>query len=135
MVCADGNVWLCFPKLFCWLADHMENVTIHGFISNQCPICIVPTDKLGDYAENGYAVRLYQNYAAAYARSDVAGLNAQGVKNMKNALWSLPNLCLPDLFRADILHNILLGILDHLMQWIQGNFHNILSEARLIECY
>ena len=133
MVCADGNVWLCFPKLFRWLVDYMENVTIHDNMSNWCPICTVPMDKFRNYTENGYAVCLCQNYAAAYARSD--GLNAKGVKNMKNALWSLPNLYPPDLFRTDILHNILLGILDHIMQWIQGNFYNILSVARLIECY
>ncbi|KAF8430917.1 hypothetical protein BGX38DRAFT_1077355, partial [Terfezia claveryi] len=42
MVCADGNIRLCFPKLFCWLADHMENATIHGIASNHCPTCITP---------------------------------------------------------------------------------------------
>ncbi|KAF8437828.1 hypothetical protein BGX38DRAFT_1072325, partial [Terfezia claveryi] len=39
MVCTDGNIRLCFPKLFCWLADHMENATIYGIASNRCPTC------------------------------------------------------------------------------------------------
>src|SRR5438105_4102946 len=30
MVSADGNVRLCFPNLLCWIADHMENATIHA---------------------------------------------------------------------------------------------------------
>ncbi|KAF8420154.1 hypothetical protein BGX38DRAFT_1075254, partial [Terfezia claveryi] len=39
MVCTDGNIRLYFPKLFCWLVDHMENATIHGIASNRCPTC------------------------------------------------------------------------------------------------
>ena len=84
-------------------------------MSNRCPICTVPIDQLGEYTQNGYEVHSCQNYATAYAQSDVVGLNAQGMKNMKNALWSLSNLCPPDLFYANILHNIPLRILDHLM--------------------
>ena len=39
MVCADGNIQLCFPTVFCWLVDHMENATIHCWSSNHCPVC------------------------------------------------------------------------------------------------
>jgi len=46
----DGNVRLCFPNLFCWLADHMENATLHGIASNRCPSCIIPTEKLGEHS-------------------------------------------------------------------------------------
>ena len=120
MVCADGKVRLCFPKLFCWLADHPENATLHGVANNRCPICTSPTDKLGDYSETVYPNRSHTEYAQAYKNSDAASLNADGIKNINNALWSMPNLQPPDLVRADILHNILLGVLDHLMDWIQG---------------
>jgi len=53
MVCADGNVRLCFPKLFCWLADHMENAILYGIASNHCPACITLTEKLGEHVETG----------------------------------------------------------------------------------
>ncbi|KAF8414988.1 hypothetical protein EV426DRAFT_506761, partial [Tirmania nivea] len=39
MVCCDENIHRCVPKLSAWLADHMENATIHGIASNHCPIC------------------------------------------------------------------------------------------------
>ena len=55
-----------------------------------------------------------------YRKSDVISLKAHGVKNLENALWSVPNMNPPDLVRADILHNILLGVLVHMMDWIQG---------------
>ena len=82
MACADGNVLLCYTKLFCWLPDHMEHGTIHGIASNQCPICTTPTEKLGVYMASTYPTRSDTNYAVAYGESDVMGLNLYGVKNI-----------------------------------------------------
>jgi len=62
----------------------------------------------------------HANYDAAYRKSDVVGLKAHRVKNLENALWSVPNVNPPDLVQADILHNILLRVLVHMMDWIQG---------------
>jgi len=42
------------------------------------------------------------------------------VKPIQNALWSLPAVRPPTIVRADILHNIHLGVLKNLMEWIQG---------------
>jgi len=86
MVCANGNVRLCFPKLFCWMADHMENATIHAIATNRCPACTTPTKKLGEYSDTGYPSRCHTAYATAYDKSDAGSLTAHGVKNIKNAL-------------------------------------------------
>ena len=120
MVCAEGNVRPCFPKVFCWLADHMENATIHCMSSNRCPVCTIPTEELGEYLVTGYPIRSHEDYANAYRQSDAVGLNAHGIKNVHNALWLIPGLNPLDLVRADILHNILLEMLDLLIRWIQG---------------
>ena len=98
----------------------MENAMIHCMSSNRCPVGTTPTEKLGGYLVTGYPIRSHEDYARAYRQSDAAALNANGIKNVNNALWSIPGLNPPDLVRADILHNILLGMLDHLMSWIQG---------------
>jgi len=45
--CADRKVQRCFPILSAWVADHMENVTLHGLKSNPCPTCEVPAGELG----------------------------------------------------------------------------------------
>jgi len=92
MICANGNVHLCFPKLFCWLTDHMENATIHAVASNCCFVCIVPVEKLGKYSETDYPRHSHANYITAYWESDTLSLNEQGVKNINNPLWSLPEL-------------------------------------------
>ena len=36
---ADGKVRRSFAVLFAWIADHMENVALHGVKSNSCPKC------------------------------------------------------------------------------------------------
>jgi len=86
MVCADGNVRLCFPKLFCWIANHMENATIHSIASNRSLTCIIPTEKLGEYLETPFPTRSHADYDAACRKSDVVSLKAHGVKNLENAL-------------------------------------------------
>jgi len=47
---ADGKVRLCFPILSAWIADHMENVALHGLKTNAYPKCEVPTNELGTNA-------------------------------------------------------------------------------------
>src|SRR5205807_503462 len=42
------------------------------------------------------------------------------VKPIENALWSLPRIQPPTIVRADILHNVFLGVQKNLMEWIQG---------------
>ena len=96
----------------------MKNATIHCWSSNRCPVDTTSTENLGEYIETGYPIRWQEDYVVAYRQSDTATLNTQGVKNVNNALWSIPGLNPPELFQADILQNILLGILDHLMNWI-----------------
>ena len=118
MVCADGNVRLCFLKLFCWLADHMEHATIHCMSSNRCPVCTIPTEKVGEYLVTGCSIRSHEDYPRAYRQSEAAGFNAYGIKNVNNELCSIPRLNPPDLAWADILHKILLEMLDHLISWI-----------------
>jgi len=113
-------VRLCFPKLFCWLADHMENAKLHGIAINCYHSCKIPTEKLGKHSETGYPTRSHQDYIATYKESDETSLHASGVKNIQNALWSIPSLNPPELVRAHILHNILLGVFEHLIDWIQG---------------
>jgi len=47
-------------------------------------------------------------------------LQSKGVKPFPNALGSLKGIRPLLIIRGDILHNILLGILKHLMEWTEG---------------
>jgi len=59
--CADGKIRRCFPIISGWIADHMENVTLHGIKSNACPKCEVPPEELGSRAGHQRA-RDYARY-------------------------------------------------------------------------
>jgi len=59
--CTEGNVPRCFPLLSAWVADHMENMSLHGLKSNTCPTCPVPVRELGPNIKN-YRARDYARY-------------------------------------------------------------------------
>jgi hypothetical protein len=46
------------------------------------------------------------------------------VKTLFNAFWGMPRVNPYDLNKPDILHNIYLGMLKHMMEWVQGFLKN-----------
>jgi len=50
--CADKKGRIRFPILSVWVADHMDNVTLHGLKSNASPICEVYGRELGTTSKN-----------------------------------------------------------------------------------
>jgi len=48
--CADGKIRRFFPIMSAWIADHMENITLHWIKSNTCPKCEVAPEELGSRA-------------------------------------------------------------------------------------
>ena len=59
MDCAESKVRRCFPILSGWIADHIENATLHGIKTNACPTCEIPLPELGTGANHHQA----KNYA------------------------------------------------------------------------
>ena len=59
--CADGKIWRCFPIMSVWIADHIENVTLHGIKFNACPKWEVPAEELGSRAGH-HRARDYARY-------------------------------------------------------------------------
>ena len=70
MVCAEEKVWRCIPIFSSWLADHMENVNIHGIKTNQCPICVVSPSQLGILLKLPYNHRFNADYERLYQVGD-----------------------------------------------------------------
>ena len=116
--CADEVIRSCYFRVAAWLADHMENSTIHSTYSTRCPICECPVHMLGESAL--HPLRNHHQYAEWVQKSDKASLHKYGVKFINNALWTLRAVTSIELIRSDILHTILLGNLEHLMNWIIG---------------
>jgi Plavaka transposase len=125
--CADGKIRKCFPILSCWIADHMENVLLHGIKSNACPKCEVPQEQLGSASR--HRDRDYTRYERTQGeilsgrsnqthRGDT--LETLGIKIGQNVFHGLPRVSAPDLHKPDLLHTVYLGLFKHLMDWIQG---------------
>ena len=129
--CADGKIRRCFPILSAWVADHMENVALHGIKSNACPKCEVPPDALGTDAEQTYPTRDYAIYEHLEQEnqhrstdSGVGDIDAMfdtlAIKMGQNVFHGLQRVSAPDLHKPDLLHTIYLGLFKHMMDWIQG---------------
>ncbi|KAF8428018.1 hypothetical protein BGX38DRAFT_1105827 [Terfezia claveryi] len=71
VACADEKVRNCVPILLCWLANHMENVTIHGIKTNRCPICITTKSQLGMLSKTPYRTHNYLDYERLFQAGDV----------------------------------------------------------------
>jgi len=81
--CADGKVRRCFPILAAWIADHMENVALHGIKSNICPRCEVPAVELGTnmkvYPVRDYAIYHHYDYENWIRETDHADITPESL--------------------------------------------------------
>jgi len=118
ITCGDEVVRRCYFRVAGWLADHMKNSAIHGIYTTRCTICESPQDRLGDLQK--YPLRDAQQYWEWVDKSDTESLHRRGVKCITNALRTLRDVILRELVQSYILHTILLGNLQHLLDWIKG---------------
>ena len=133
----------CIPIVSTLLADHMENVSIHGTKTNGCHVCVVAPSQLGiipkpayDVRDHAHCQRLFQAVDIdRYVRCEARLCNVRthsgyllmcrrlgtvGVKPIANAQWTLQGISPPLIVRVDILHNILLGVMKHVREWTEG---------------
>jgi hypothetical protein len=132
--CSDGQVRRCWPILSSWLADHMEYANLMGVKYNSCPKCFLPTQKLGSLVDpdelDEYRRRAtvfepqYKSYCnqpdADRRRELEEWFTAHSVRPAPCVLWNFPYSDAYDLHRPDILHNVYLGMYQHIMSWING---------------
>ena len=71
MICRDGKLRRCIPMLSTWLADHMENVNIHGIKTNRCPVCIASPQQLGILQKNPLPYHNHADYEKLYQARDM----------------------------------------------------------------
>jgi len=124
--CAHGKVRSCFPILAMWIADHMENVALHGIKSNVCPRWEVPAVELGTnmkvYPVRDYAIYHHYDYENSIGETNQADMMPErlGIRLGQNVFYRLNQVWLPDLNKPDMLHTVYLELFKHMMDWIQG---------------
>ena len=142
MECADLQQRQCYPILAAWLTDHMEYIDIFCIKKDCCPVCEVSSKQLGMslaelQADNLRPLRRrdYQRYirlqqtilddstSAQRREVSIHNLEDRGIRGPKwilNVLSELPYVHPNLLHTPDLLHGVYLGLLDHLMTWIEG---------------
>jgi len=118
---ADGKVRGCFPILSAWIADHRENIGLHGIKSNACPQCEVLPGELGTHA-NSHRARDYTTYKCCDRESDDSStmFENRGIHLEKKVFHGLHSVSAPRLHKPDLLHTVYLALFKHLMDWIAG---------------
>jgi len=138
--CSDGKMRLCWPILASWLVDHMEHANLMPVKYNACPKCQTLKDELGSLIhppdleshgrKSGVFHQKYRQYQNSKTASDrqakkmtVDRLESVSARPVPCMFWDLAHVEANDLHRPDILHNIYIRMLDHLMTWIEGFLH------------
>ena len=129
MLCSDGKVWLIFPILSAYLADHPEQCFIAYCKENRCPKCLVPQLKqenpafqsqLRDVKET---LKILQ--AASLSMDNTDQFGAHGLQPVDPFWRSFPNCNIFSTFTPNLLHQLHKGVFsDHILKWMGPQSHS-----------
>ena len=121
----SGNgVWRqCHPVFANFIGDYPEQVLVTCTYSGQCPKCQVPTDWLGEHetfpsCEQATVIDVYHLADGNICTFHHVCCKA-GLKPIFHPFWE--RLPLADIFLSitpDILHQLLQGMVKHVVQWL-----------------
>ena len=127
MMSADGTWCRCHPIFAIFIGDYPEQTLVTCTYSGRCPKCTVPADELGEY--KSYAPHDLNQSLDTYqlADEDIRRFNALcrqfGLKPVHQPFWE--HLLLANVYVSitpDVLHQILQGVLKHLIMWLASAF-------------
>jgi hypothetical protein len=122
----DGNgVQRCIhPILAVFIGDYPEQVLVTGTKTGQCPKCNIDPKKLG-CIDTPYTMRDLQATCEALQQVDMDAATYQtacknaGIKPIYRPFWEpLPFINIYQAITPDILHQLLQGVLRHLLSWL-----------------
>jgi hypothetical protein len=137
MMSGDGIWCRCHPILAAFIGDYPKQVLVSCMYSRCCPKCNVHPDSLGDYSR--FPPRDYDEALETFhlADGDVhvfhSACHQAGLKPVFHPFWEA--LPLTDIFVSitpDILHQMLQGVMKHLIAWVTslGVFEPVPIDAR-----
>ena len=123
MMSGDGVWRRCHPILAAYIGDYPEQVLVTCTYSGRCPKCTVPMDQLSDFTS--FPLRDCERASDVYELADGdatlfhAACRAAGLKPIYHPFWEL--LPLSNIFLSitpDILHQLLQGVMKHILAWV-----------------
>ena len=131
----DGIWRRCYPILAAFVGDYPEQALVTCTYNGRCPKCMCPSDKLGDYTR--FPSRSYDDATDTYLLADGdilkfhAACRQAGLKPVFHPFWeSLPLSNIFVSITPDILHQLLQGVMKHLIAWLTSAFGPSEIDAR-----
>jgi hypothetical protein len=128
MVCADGQMWQCYPVICAWTADYFENIDLHSIKQRHCHVCEEPKSSFGEGNSLSSQLRDTQLYFPTMIlttqgdeterREARLYLDAQAVGTSEGDFRNIKCISLMTIPVPDVLHTVYLGMLKHLMGWV-----------------
>ena len=135
MMSGDGVWRRCHPVFAIFIGDYPEQALVTCTYNGRCSKCTVAPGQLGEY--QSFPPRIQSKVLDIYLLSD-GGLHAfhvacgeAGMKPIFHPFWE--RLPLTDIFLSitpDILHQLLQGMVKHLVSWLVRTFGAAAIDAR-----
>lgn len=119
--CADGFRRLSHPIVCGWMGDHPEKMNLLGLKTNLCSDCEVTHKQLGIYPNSAPRrdPERYKNQIAEHGGLNKSNLtNLVGMVTIPKAIWSLRYVNANEIFKPDLLHEMYIGMLRHVLDWV-----------------
>lgn len=135
MISGDGIWRRCHPIFAIFVGDYPEQALVTCTYNGQCPKCSVPPNQLGEYLS--FPSRVYSEAIDTYTQSDDdvhifhLACREAGLKPVYHPFWE--TLPLANIFISitpDILHQMLQGVMKHLIGWLISIFGPSEIDAR-----
>jgi hypothetical protein len=123
MMSGDGVWRRCHPIFASFVGDYPEQALVTCTYNGRCPKCTIPAGQLGDYISFPRRVQNSAIDTYVLADGDVRvfhrACREAGLKPVYHPFWE--TLPLVDIFLSitpDILHQLLQGVMKHLIRWL-----------------
>ena len=122
----DGTWWRCHPIFASFVGDYPEQALVTCTYNGRCPKCLVPSDQLGDLRR--FPARDPMQAANTFRLADEdshvfhAACREAGLKPVYHPFWQ--RLPLTNIFISitpDVLHQLLQGVMKHLVLWLTNS--------------
>ncbi|KAN0132050.1 hypothetical protein V8E53_010087 [Lactarius tabidus] len=135
MMSGDGVWHQCHPIYAVFVGDYPEQALVTCTYNGRCPKCVVPLDQMGEFTR--FPLQSYDKAFDTYllADGDVRPFNAAcrkvGLKPVFHPFWE--SFLLSNIFVSitpDILHQLLQGVMKHLITWLTCAFGTVTIDTR-----
>ena len=126
MMSGDGTWRRCHPIFASFVGDYPEQALVTCTYNGRCPKCLVPSDQLGDLQRFPAQDPMQAAHTFRLADEDSHAFHAAcreaGLKPVYHPFWQ--TLPLTNIFISvtpDVLHQLLQGVMKHLVLWLTNS--------------